>query len=69
MQDLSVGVKAAIQAFKTQAALAEALRIRRSAVNQWRQVPVKHVLKIEELTDGTVSRHVLRPDVYPREAA
>lgn len=69
MTDLTVGVSAAIQAFGTQTALAKKLRIQRAAVSQWKQVPVKHVLKIEELTGGTVTRHVLRPDVYPREAA
>lgn len=32
-------------------------------------VPAEHVLKIEAATDGAVTRHELRPDIYPREAA
>jgi DNA-binding transcriptional regulator YdaS (Cro superfamily) len=39
-----------------------------TSVSQWLrtgQVPVKHVLKLEHLTG--VSRHVLRPDIYPRD--
>lgn len=32
------------------------------AVSLWKEVPVKRVLRLEELTG--VSRHVIRPDVY-----
>ena len=37
----------------------------RQAVEQWVQVPPKHVLRVEELTG--VSRHRLRPDIYGPE--
>jgi DNA-binding transcriptional regulator YdaS (Cro superfamily) len=69
MTDLTIGVKAAIQAFGTRTALAKKLHLKRAAISQWKQVPVKHVLTIEDLTNGAVSRYVMRPDVYRREAA
>ncbi len=43
------------------------LGISRQAVSQWKKVPVLQVLKVEKLTG--ISRHVLRPDVYPAEGA
>ena len=49
------------------AALAEALGVSRTAIYQWREqgkVSYKRVLRVEELTG--VSRHELRPDIYPR---
>lgn len=39
------------------------------AVNQWRVAPPLRVLDIERATGGEVSRHELRPDLYPAEAA
>lgn len=50
-------------------ALARLLGISAPAVWEWRQrgqIPVGRVLQIERLTG--VSRHVLRPDIYPLEA-
>lgn len=43
--------------------LAEALGINPSAISQWDRVPVERVLRVEEITG--VSRHALRPDIYP----
>lgn len=68
MLDLSKGVKAAVEAFGTQTALADALGIERSAVSQWKQIPHKRVLDIEAKSDGRVTRQQLRPDLYPPEA-
>ena len=45
-------------------ALARELGIAHQAVSKWQKVPVLRVLEIERLTG--VSRHDLRPDVYPR---
>lgn len=45
------------------AALARQLGITPQAVHKWRQVPAERVLAIEQLTG--VSRHRLRPDIYP----
>lgn len=40
------------------------------AVNKWRQrVPSDRVLLLEALTNGKVTRHDLRPDIYPQERA
>ena len=36
------------------------------AVSQWKKVPVARVLDVERVTG--VSRHDLRPDIYPRES-
>lgn len=51
--------------------LAEILGIKRPALYQWKRVPAERVAAIEEATRGKVSRHDLRPDLYPadREAA
>lgn len=66
----SIGVQAVVQHFgDNKSAVARALGIKRSAVSQWKQVPVEHVLTLEKATAGAISRHVMRPDVYPREAA
>ncbi|WP_354218737.1 YdaS family helix-turn-helix protein [Bradyrhizobium sp. JR7.2] len=35
------------------------------AVSQWKQVPAERVLDVEKATG--VSRHRLRPDLYPAE--
>lgn len=50
-------------------ALAEQLRITRSAIHQWKQVPANRVLEVERITG--VSRYALRPDIFgkPPKAA
>ena len=45
--------------------LARKLGIKHTAFYRWAEVPAKRVLKIEKFTG--VSRHDLRPDLYPRE--
>lgn len=47
--------------------LAGSLRITRQALYQWERVPSARVLEIERVSG--VSRHDLRPDLYPREQA
>ena len=47
--------------------LAEFLGISQPAVSQWRHVPVFHVLTIER--EFGISRHDMRPDIYPKEDA
>lgn len=37
------------------------------AVSQWSTIPVAHVLTIEAACEKKVSRHEMRPDVYPSE--
>ena len=45
------------------AALGAELGIRSQAISQWDRAPVNRVLEIERITG--VSRHKLRPDIYP----
>jgi len=47
------------------AALGELIGRSREAVRHWEQLPAEFVLKVEEATG--VSRHALRPDIYPLE--
>lgn len=43
--------------------LAKLLGIRSQAISQWKRVPAERVLEVERVTG--VSRHELRPDIYP----
>jgi DNA-binding transcriptional regulator YdaS (Cro superfamily) len=47
-------------------AAGRALGIAYQAIQKWDRVPPVRVLEIERLTG--VSRHDLRPDIYPRES-
>ncbi|MDX2224926.1 MAG: pyruvate, phosphate dikinase [Rhodospirillaceae bacterium] len=47
------------------AALARAINVTPQAVSQWDRVPAERVLAVETATAGKVSRHDLRPDLYP----
>lgn len=59
----SKAMKRIIDAAGGPAKLAKYFKISRSAVSQWERVPVDRVLGIEELSG--ISRHELRPDIYP----
>lgn len=60
---------AAVQRAGSQAALAKICNVSSTAVWKWMQsskrLPAEHVLAVEAATG--VSRHELRPDIYPRE--
>ncbi len=67
MDEALIRAKAAAQG---PVALAKALSerghpITSQAVGQWKRVPAERVLDVEAITG--VSRHDLRPDLYPRE--
>ncbi len=47
------------------AALARAINVTPQAVSQWDRVPAERALAVEKATDGKISRHDLRPDLYP----
>lgn len=59
-------VKEACDAAGGPTALGKALGVKHSTFYNWVQVPANRVLKIEEATG--ISRHRLRPDIYPEEA-
>ena len=71
MNTPSQAKKAALRAIEVgggPATLAESLGIRYQAVQRWKlqqRIPVARVLAVEQVTG--VSRHDLRPDIYPRE--
>lgn len=54
--------------FGNNAALAVVVGVSRAAPRFWpKGVPAQYVLKIEKASNGKLSRHDLRPDIYPRE--
>lgn len=59
----------AIDFVGSQAALAKALKVKPQHVWNWlnrdSRVPAEQVLPIEAATEGKVTRHELRPDLYP----
>ncbi len=64
-------IEQAVEHAGGQQALAEKVGVRYQAVQKWiraKRVPAERVLAIEEATGGAVSRHDLRPDIYPRES-
>ena len=63
----TTGIEQAIKAAGSQEALGRLLGVRQSLVSYWklRRIPAEWVLRIEAATG--VSRHDLRPDIYPRE--
>ncbi|MEO1830019.1 MAG: YdaS family helix-turn-helix protein [Pseudomonas sp.] len=63
-------ISKAVEKAGSQAELARLLGVSSQAVNKMlaaKRVPAERVLKIEEVTG--VSRHELRPDLYPAESA
>lgn len=60
----------AVRAAGGQQALADKCGVKYQAVQKWlrlNRVPAERVLTIEEATG--ISRHDLRPDIYPRDAS
>lgn len=63
-------IEKAVEAAGGQQALAAAVGVKYQAVQKWlraERVPAERVLSIEEATG--VSRHDLRPDIYPLDKA
>lgn len=67
MSDGKDALRRATKAAGGQAALAAKLGISAQAISQWDEVPPLRVLAVEEISG--VSRHELRPDLYPAETA
>lgn len=59
----------AARAVESQKTLAGLLGVTPQAITKWKnsRIPAERVLDIERVTG--VSRHDLRPDIYPREVA
>jgi DNA-binding transcriptional regulator YdaS (Cro superfamily) len=64
----------AVEVFRYQSALADAIGVKQQNVWHWLYktgvIPAEHVLNIEQATLGKgqmVTRHELRPDIYPVE--
>ena len=59
----------AVTAMGSQAALAKLCGVAQPSVHKWiragKALPAEHVLAVEAATG--ISRHELRPDIYPRE--
>ncbi len=57
----------------TQSEFARRLGVTQGLIWQWlngyRRITAERVIPIEEATGGEVTRHELRPDIYPRAAA
>lgn len=68
---MRIALKEAISRLKTQTALARLVGVAQPSVSDWvrrmGRLPAEHVLKVEQATG--VSRHDLRPDIYPRDDA
>lgn len=62
----------AVEIVGGQSALARALKVSQGNIWNWlhrnKRVPAGRVLAVEEATEGKVSRHDLRPDLYPKDA-
>ena len=66
MDDKKRALKRAIKAAGGLAGIAVPLGISMQAVSQWDEVPPLRVLSIERISG--ISRHELRPDLYPIES-
>jgi len=67
MIDRKEALERAIKAVGGLAGLAAPLGISMQAISQWDEVPPLRVLAVERVSG--VSRHDLRPDLYPLETA
>ena len=53
--------------FGALAEIAPLLKIRETAVYAWKarnQIPLKHIKKLEELSQGRLTPQILRPDLF-----
>ena len=64
-------IERAIEAAGGLGLMATKCKVKYQAVQRWRRtnhVPAERVLDVEAAAEGLVSRHRLRPDIYPRAA-
>lgn len=62
-----MALRRAVNMVGGQSALARLLGVKQQHVYYWlkKSVPARRVLAIERATEGQVTRHELRPDLYP----
>lgn len=69
--DKATALERAITFAGSQAALAKSLGVKPQYVWNWLnrdgKVPAEQVIPIEVATEGKVTRHELRPDLYPED--
>lgn len=53
----------ALQHFRSQSALARAVGVKYQAVQQWKRIPARHALKLEQLTEGAVTAREILEEV------
>ena len=56
--------------FGSVAWLAEKLEVRPSAIYNWAdrgRVPMRHIKTIRELSDGRITKEMLRPDIFKKD--
>lgn len=62
-------VREACDAVGGATALARMIGVKPPALYIWKRVPGERAIAIEKATNGKVTRHRLRPDLYPQESA
>jgi DNA-binding transcriptional regulator YdaS (Cro superfamily) len=65
MESTETPLERAVRTVGGQAKFAQLIGITAQAVSQWDEVPPLRVLEVERISG--VSRHELRPDLYPLE--
>jgi DNA-binding transcriptional regulator YdaS (Cro superfamily) len=60
-------IKQAAELSGGMSSLTRKIGISRSAPYSWDRIPANRVLSIEAATGGRLSRHTMRPDLYPRD--
>lgn len=65
MSDKSQALERAVASVGGQAKFARLIGVTAQAISQWDEVPPLRVLAVESVSG--VSRHELRPDLYPLE--
>lgn len=59
-------IERAIDIAGSEVNLAKAMKVTKQAVRKWvKQVPAERVIALEEVTG--ISRHDIRPDLYPKD--
>lgn len=51
--------------FNSVADLAAAIGVKAPSLYQWRAIPASRAVQIEQVSEGRLPRHVMRPDLWP----